>query len=182
MKFLDLYSNNNRPSHYLKFLSDENKISVRSIVEVGTWEGRNAVMLRGLFPEAHLYLIDPWVLTKEYLENGCFVSKDAYKYDQAYELVTTFFQDDPLTTVLRMTSVEGASKVPDEIDLAFIDGDHCYKQVKQDIMTWQKKVRKGGLLTGHDYIKEWPGVIRAVNELLVGQFSVGRGNVWATII
>jgi hypothetical protein len=68
------------------------------------------------------------------------------------------------------------------VDLAFIDGDHSYEQVKQDILTWKRKVRRGGLLAGHDYNAAFPDVMRAVNETLANRFAVGRGSVWATII
>ena len=40
--------------------------------------------------------------------------------------------------------------------------------VKRDIENWLPKVRKGGILAGHDYVHTWPGVIQAVNESVSG--------------
>jgi len=41
--------------------------------------------------------------------------------------------------------------IPNEsIDLMFVDGDHRYSRVSQDLEEWWPKVRKGGILCGHD--------------------------------
>lgn len=51
------------------------------------------------------------------------------------------------------------------LDMVFIDADHSYAAVSRDIDAWLPKVRKGGIIAGHDY-KVWPGfgVIEAVTE------------------
>ena len=36
------------------------------------------------------------------------------------------------------------------IDFVFIDADHSYDGVKEDIKMWEPKVKKGGLVSGHD--------------------------------
>lgn len=52
-------------------------------------------------------------------------------------------------------------------DMVFIDADHRYEYVKRDIGIGKQLLRKGGLLCGHDYeMASWPGVKRAVDELL----------------
>jgi hypothetical protein len=50
----------------------------------------------------------------------------------------------------------------DSVDLVFIDAEHTYESVRDDLQAWWPKVRSGGLLAGHDY--GWPGVARAVEE------------------
>jgi hypothetical protein len=56
-------------------------------------------------------------------------------------------------------------KVPDQsVDLVYIDASHGYRAVKQDIKEWLPKVRPGGYITGHDYSRFWPTVVRAVDE------------------
>jgi len=53
--------------------------------------------------------------------------------------------------VLPMSSEEAVKTFQDNsIDFLFIDGDHKYEKVKQDINLWYPKVKKGGWLTGHD--------------------------------
>lgn len=70
--------------------------------------------------------------------------------------------------ILRLTSLQAAALFPDEFfDGVYIDANHKYEHVKQDITLWLPKVRKGGVLAGHDY---WslvdPEVKTAVDECL----------------
>ena len=49
-------------------------------------------------------------------------------------------------------SVDASKIVQDEsLDFVFIDAAHDYKSVVLDIKCWFPKVRKGGLVSGHDY-------------------------------
>eukprot|EP00971_Amphidinium_carterae_P067679 1340279-Amphidinium_carterae.1 len=60
------------------------------------------------------------------------------------------------------TSALAAGTVPDgSLDMVFLDADHTYKGVKQDIELWWRKVRHGGILAGHDYSHQFPGVVHA---------------------
>jgi hypothetical protein len=51
-------------------------------------------------------------------------------------------------------------------DVVFIDMEHTYEAVKNDIDLWLPKVKLGGYLAGHDYSPDWYGVVRAVDEKL----------------
>lgn len=51
----------------------------------------------------------------------------------------------------QMPSSEAVHLFPDEsIDFLLIDGDHTYEAVKQDIIMFVPKMRKGGLIAGDD--------------------------------
>ncbi|GAI15065.1 unnamed protein product [marine sediment metagenome] len=50
------------------------------------------------------------------------------------------------------------------LDFVYIDGSHTYESVAEDIILYYPKLKKGGLLSGHDYRKHTKGVIIAVNE------------------
>ena len=73
-------------------------------------------------------------------------------------------------TLLRLPSVE-ASRLFDRVHFAFIDGDHAYGPVREDILAWKDKAT---VLAGHDFDQE--GVERAVRELLP-KFNVRFGEV-----
>ena len=76
---------------------------------------------------------------------------------------------------IRLPSVEAAPRYEDNsLDFVCIDAGHSYSDVRDDINAWLPKVKSGCLLAGDDYM--WPGVNRAVNELLPG-FEHWR-NTW----
>jgi predicted O-methyltransferase YrrM len=69
--------------------------------------------------------------------------------------------------VIKATSKAAAKKFANEsLDVVFIDLDHSYEAVKEDIQLWVTKVKKGGYIAGDDYHENWKGVIQAVDELL----------------
>ena len=59
-----------------------------------------------------------------------------------------------------------ASKLYEDgsLDFVFLDGDHAYPSIRADIDAWRPKVRRGGILSGHDYTPLMPDVVRAVDE------------------
>lgn len=85
-----------------------------------------------------------------------------------------------IVEVFHMASLDAAKFIDDESqDIVFIDASHDYDSISKDIEAWYPKVRKGGIICGHDCeSKEWDeryinqdvfehkhhGVIKAVNE------------------
>lgn len=49
-------------------------------------------------------------------------------------------------------------------DFVFIDADHTYSSIKADISAWAPKLKTTGVMAGHDYNYDNPGVMRAVDE------------------
>lgn len=65
---------------------------------------------------------------------------------------------------IREPSVRAAIELKDEkIDSIFIDGNHTYDGVCFDIDSWYPMLKPGGIMFGHDYWPQHPGVIEAVN-------------------
>jgi Methyltransferase domain len=63
------------------------------------------------------------------------------------------------------------------LDFVFLDADHSYEGVSADIAAWTPKVKRGGIIAGHDFCHYFPGVIRAVLERFP-QVNVWRGTEW----
>jgi predicted O-methyltransferase YrrM len=61
-----------------------------------------------------------------------------------------------------------------QFDMIFIDADHAYESVKADILAWCSLLAPGGILCGHDYYGDWPGVRQAVDELIQNFRIVGE--------
>lgn len=168
---------------YLKYLALIHQIEVKSIVEIGVFRGKNAVVLRHEFPDAHLYLIDPWAPSTSYLESGSAVSEKQKIYDDALDRVQSIFEEDPKATVIKKLAANAAPEVPNNLDLVFIDANHEYHQVKEEILTWKDKVRPGGIISGHNYGRNrLPGVKKAVDEIFGDDFLLGQDEVWLHII
>jgi Methyltransferase domain len=78
-------------------------------------------------------------------------------------------------------SWDGAKKYQDKsLDFVFIDADHGYDSVHRDIAAWLPKIRRGGIIAGHDFCPDFPGVIRAVTEAFprVDLWRGERGPGW----
>jgi len=163
---------------YLKYLSLIHEIEIQTIVEIGVYRGKNAEVLRKEFPDAHLFLIDPWAPDAPYQASGSAVSEDQKVYDKAKKRTYSLFENDPQVTIIEKTSAAAAPLVPDNIDLVFIDANHAYPSVYQDILTWKPKIRSEGILSGHNFGRpRLPGVEKAVRELLP-TFHLGQDEVW----
>ena len=65
------------------------------------------------------------------------------------------------------TSQDHGKKWDSEIDMVYIDGDHSYESVKEDIELWVPWVKKNGFIAFHDYgTPHTPGVVKAVDEFV----------------
>jgi predicted O-methyltransferase YrrM len=112
------------------------KIGARIGVEVGCAFGANAYTILTTLPEVELYGVD----------------NNAINYNG--DLAANLAQFAGRFVLLNMDSVNGALKFADEsLDFVYIDADHKYASVLMDISTWYPKVRKGGIVAGHDFEK-----------------------------
>jgi hypothetical protein len=80
--------------------------------------------------------------------------------------------------LVRASTLEAAAMFPDRhFDFVFIDADHSAEGVSADILAWGPKVAAHGWITGHDYQRRFPGVMRTVFEMLP-RFRVFPDSVW----
>lgn len=67
------------------------------------------------------------------------------------------------------------------LDFVFIDADHSYKECLRDIKVWIPKVKKGGLICGHDFEHAaFPGIKKAVEEVFGDDFQKTYDRIWFT--
>lgn len=138
-------------------------------VEIGTGEGNFAVVLCKANPNLELHTIDPYKL----FEND--VITDQNKYEEQYASACARLSSVNCTLV-RSSSMQAVKDFPDGyFDFVYVDGNHHYEFVRDDLREWSKKVRSGGIVAGHDYMRYstragraccW-GVKRAVNEYML---------------
>jgi hypothetical protein len=123
-------------------------------VEIGVFKGTSSRLF--LNRCSFMYFIDPCIDYPESSNHDIFVTaKEFLKLMEAYE---------PRFSFIKAFSVDAAYLVP-FVDFVFVDGEHKYEFVKQDVELYWPKVRAGGFMCGHDYSPDnTAGVNRAVNE------------------
>jgi glycosyltransferase involved in cell wall biosynthesis len=54
----------------------------------------------------------------------------------------------------------------ESLDFVYIDGNHQLKYVVEDIVEWTKKIKKGGIIAGHDYIYTNPRTVAGICHVI----------------
>lgn len=135
---------------------------VKKGAEIGTDHGQYAQQICEGVPGVKLTCVDPWVpYTEGVIEHTQEEVDQIYK--QAKDRLTKYD-----TKIMKFTSMEAVRWVPDNsLDFVFIDGNHEFSFVYEDIIEWTKKVKPGGIVAGHDYkidpVNNY-GVIEAVQK------------------
>lgn len=125
-----------------------------------------------------LYMVDPWrKLGPEYSHN------DQNETDYANAIANIAGNEDR-AIMIRATSDVAANIFQDgSLDMIYIDANHEYNFVKQDIKLWYPKLKPGGIFSGHDYaLMDWyndphfypNGKDKAMylNDVFIGKFGV----------
>jgi predicted O-methyltransferase YrrM len=133
-----------------------------TFVELGAWLGKSSSYLCDKATDQNIVIVDSFKGTAEYLDSYYQLAKTK----DIYNLFTENMGERKYTAI-KATSKAAARKFKAEsLDVVFIDLDHSYEAVKEDIKLWLPKVKKGGYIAGDDYHENWKGVIQAVDELL----------------
>ena len=81
-----------------------------------------------------------------------------------------------LETIVDTSNTTSNRFKKESIDFVFIEGEHRYESVKNNIKYWEPKVKENGLIMGHNY--NWGNVARAVGEYFT-EVWIMPDNVWA---
>jgi predicted O-methyltransferase YrrM len=133
-----------------------------TFVELGAWLGKSSAYLCDKATSQEITIIDSFKGTAEYIDSY-------YKLAKTNDIYELFLENmgSRNYNVIKATSKAASKKFANEsLDVVFIDLDHSYKAVKEDIKLWLPKVKKGGFIAGDDYHENWKGVIQAVDALL----------------
>ena len=144
----------------------------KTIVEFGSFHGRSTRALGDNCIGGRIWAVDPWNGEYTTVRGDVAATVNTFVYPQFRKNL----QD--LISSGRVVPHRGFSysfRLPYQVDMVFIDGDHRYEIVLRDIDRALELVRSGGIISGHDY--NWPTVKQAVDEKL-GQVEVVESIWW----
>jgi predicted O-methyltransferase YrrM len=154
-----------------------NCFSNGKLLEVGTWRGRSLLSILFLLKKLNyqkICSVDTFMGAPSEISTS---QKDAVEEDiylQFLNNLTSFGYGDMVSTY-KMESVKASNLFEDNyFDVIFIDADHVYEAVKQDISVWLPKIKTGGVLCGHDWT--WESVQAALNDTLPSSYEVYHSN------
>lgn len=100
-------------------------------------------------PGIKLSCIDSWKVDNECPEYGSQHQLDRY-YDQAKIRLAPY-----KCKIIKKSSLEAVKDFsPKSLDFVYIDANHRYNFVIDDIAYWSKIVKPGGIVSGHDYVAQ----------------------------
>lgn len=110
-------------------------------VEIGVDRGEYGIILcqAGL----KVYGVDSYIRYDAYKAEGRYESH----YEQAKKNLEGYDY-----TIINKLSIDALEDFEDNsLDFVYIDGNHTLPYIAQDIFGWERKVRRGGIISGHDY-------------------------------
>jgi predicted O-methyltransferase YrrM len=132
------------------------------IVEIGSYCGSGSTIIANTFKNSKLFCVDPW---EKYVEDCSIydINKQELELKEAEQIFDKKILNYNNVIKNKMASIEFAKNITNEtIDFVYIDGNHQYSSVKEDIEIWKPKIKQGGIIGGHDY--HWESVQRAIHE------------------
>ncbi len=121
------------------------ELGLKRGVEIGVYKGEYSEVIAKSGLE--LYSVDPWRLYKDYGN-----SRGQKRLDEQYRQASERLSSYPNAHIIRKTSMEALDDFPDgSLDFVYIDGNHQFAYVAEDVYHWAIKVRQGGIISGHDY-------------------------------
>lgn len=152
------------PPPYREYLADVlnwNNIT-GPVVEIGVHRAEFSCGFLDRWRGTTYYAVDPWFNPPGYEDPIVYASPDREAdYRTAVDRLSQYGDR---IRVLRMTSEEAAAIVDGPLAMVYVDADHRYETVLQDLRLWYRKVGPGGIVAGHD--ADLPPVRNAVNDLL----------------
>jgi predicted O-methyltransferase YrrM len=138
------------------FAKEISKIQNDLIVEVGSYTGVSACIFAKYFKQ--VICVDLWQNDVGGITNIVDMSVVESIYDERIKGISNIKK-------MKLSSLEGSLKFKDlTIPSIYIDADHEYENVKNDLSYWIPKVIKGGIISGHDYTDKFAGCKKAINE------------------
>jgi len=137
--------------------------------EIGVYEGEFSNMIMNINHPKKLYLIDPWLCNQNINKGWWGKNTNQNKMDNKYSNVYNMFSENNCVEIIRKKSTDVFHLRNHFLDWAYIDGDHRYQSVFNDLNYYLIKVKMDGIIWGDDYgVNGWwnDGVTKAVDRFI----------------
>lgn len=133
-----------------------NELGLVKGVEVGTSQGLNALTMCENILNIDLICVDPYM--KYHWKHSVDEHERCFKL--AHERLDPYG-----VNIIRKTSMDAVRDFQDNtFDFVYIDGNHEFDYVMEDLIAWGRKVKSGGIIGLHDYYRfRNAGVVEAVD-------------------
>lgn len=122
-----------------------NELGFLKGAEIGVYRGRYSELIKKYNPNLELWSVDAWTIYPGYKDFGNHDIDDAYEEAKQRSEKSGF-------KLIKGWSLDAVKNFEDNsLDFVFIDGNHDFRHVTDDIDEWSRKVRKGGIVSGHDF-------------------------------
>lgn len=134
--------------------------------ELGVFRGDFSAEILSRCDPKQLYLVD---LYEGIMRSGDRNGEDIHAINMSEEMlrVRERFPDSRVEMVKSCSWAWLEILTPGFLDWNYIDTDHSYETTRRELEASLSAVRPGGLICGHDYASDFPGVMRAVDELVL---------------
>ncbi|MCK9351243.1 MAG: class I SAM-dependent methyltransferase [Candidatus Paceibacterota bacterium] len=147
-------------------------------VELGVCDGLYSEVLCRSNPELKLFSVDMW---QEYPIYRNF--RRQRHYDAIYQSAIKRLEPYPNDTIVKKWSMDAVKDFPDEsLDFIFIDANHDFEHVTEDIAQWGKKIRKGGIISGHDFKNSRRSLFVSVETVVRAWTQAKRIHPWFIMV
>jgi methyltransferase family protein len=151
-----------------------------TVVELGSWKGRSICSAADIIQKRHLnvYCVDTFQGSKGE-DNLLSEAKENNILSIFTENIKRFGIESFVHTIPKLTNEAAKLKFP-PVNLLFIDADHTYEGVRDDIKNWLPKMADhGGVVSGHDFGSE--PISRAVYERFP-KVESDANNIWQVVL
>lgn len=123
-------------------------------VEVGTLRGQFAETLLQTWQGKRLHCVDPWQSMQDDPNYRDINNVPQAVHDQNYaETQRRLARFGDRCQIHRLASAAAAPQFADaSLDFVYLDARHYRAGVEEDLNLWARKIRPGGILSGHDYL------------------------------
>ena len=131
-------------------------------IEIGCYAGEDTEIFinSGLFET--FYCIDPYNPDEKQ-----FIGDQIKEAEQVFDKK---FKNNKIIRKIKDYSWNVANNFQNEsVDFIYLDGDFNYESIKKDLELYYPKIKKNGIISGHDYDPKF-GVYNAVNEFFKDKF------------